>query len=355
MDSKKIIVKNKRNIIIIVILLVMLILGLLLILSFPVSNTDKISDKGNNENVSKVKSEKVDIININSKTRPLAISINNTPIAIQVQQGLNNAYLIYEIPTEGYTSRLLALFKDVDNTKVGTIRSARHNFIDFALESDAIFVSFGWSHYAKDDLNSGSIDFIQGLEGIDEGNMFRENPENLAYEHTVNAYTDSIYDYALNIKNYSKESSDTILLNYCDSDVDLSNTDGAVVANKVTVNYGDITTEFIYDSTEKMYKRVVNGTETKDYLTKESFTTKNIIIEKVSYNMCDDNHYWCLNTIGSGNGYYITNGYAVPIEWNKESRISKTKYTYLDGEEISVSDGRTYIEVQILERDTSIE
>lgn len=61
--------------------------------------------------------------------------------------------------------------------------------------------------------------------------------------------------------------------------------------------------------------------------------------------MMDDNYCWNLHTVGRGEGYYITNGYAVPIQWSKPDRYSKTVYTYADGNEINVSDGRTYIEV----------
>ena len=81
--------------------------------------------------------------------------------------------------------------------------------------------------------------------------------------------------------------------------------------------------------------------------------------------MCDDNYYWDLDTIGSGEGYYITNGYAVPIKWSKSNRKSKTKYMYkegtildgqdVSGQEISVSDGRTWIEVQTKSYSTTIE
>ena len=59
--------------------------------------------------------------------------------------------------------------------------------------------------------------------------------------------------------------------------------------------------------------------------------------------------------VGSGDGYFITNGYAVPIKWNKPSRSAKTTYTYLDGTEIEVSDGRTYIEVQVNNQPLTIE
>lgn len=297
--------------------------------------------------------EIVDIIDVNSKTRPLAISINNTPVAVKVQEGLNKAYIVYEIPTEGFTSRLLALYKDVENVQVGTIRSARHNFLDFAYESDAIFVSYGWSHYAQDKMKKKVIDYVQGIVG--EGSMWRDNKEGLAREHTVYLNTDKVYDYAKNKKNYSLESDNTVLLNYNVKDTDLSNMEEATVAKKVTLPYGNITTVFEYDEDSRMYTRIVNGKITKDHETKEEFTTKNVIIEKVNYSVMPDKYYWDLKTVGSGDGYYITNGYAVPIKWNKESRTNKTKYTYLDGNEISVSDGRTYIEVHITKKSVKIE
>ena len=103
-----------------------------------------------------------------------------------------------------------------------------------------------------------------------------------------------------------------------------------------------------------MYKRNVNGVDTKDLATGELFTTKNIIVQKISYQMADDK-YWDLNLVGEGDGYFVTNGNAVPIKWSKSERKAKTKYTYLDGSEIEVSDGRTYIEIMIYDRPLTIE
>ena len=103
-----------------------------------------------------------------------------------------------------------------------------------------------------------------------------------------------------------------------------------------------------------MYDRYENGSANIDHATKEQFNTKNIIVQKITYNVCDDGYYWDLHTTGSGTGYYITNGYAVPINWSKSSRNDKTKYTYSDGTEIEVSDGRTYIEVQTTSQNLTI-
>ena len=53
-----------------------------------------------------------------------------------------------------------------------------------------------------------------------------------------------------------------------------------------------------------------------------------------------------INNIGSGTGYYISEGYAIPIKWEKKYKASQTIYTYMDGTEISVNDGNTWIHIQ---------
>ena len=57
---------------------------------------------------------------------------------------------------------------------------------------------------------------------------------------------------------------------------------------------------------------------------------------------------------GTGTGYYITNGYAVPITWTKTSRSAQTIYKYIDGTEITVNDGNTFIQIQPINQVTSI-
>lgn len=355
--------KNKNKIILLIIsIVVILIITIVCISMFLLNKKDKNLDIDNiendnniDENEEDIIDKNIDIVNISSSSRPYAVVVNNTPVAVKVQEGLNKAYLVYEIPTEGNTSRLMALYKDAPSDLViGTIRSARHNFIDFALESDAIFCCFGWSHYAQDDMKKGSIDYIQGLYGQP---YYRNNPEGLALEHTAYINMSGLIDFASS--NGIRTTSDkSVLLNYHTDDVNLSLLDEKIVANTIIIPYGaapNITT-FKYNNETKMYSRYENDIECIDHNTKESVTTKNIIIQKIGYSMCADNYYWNLSTVGAGEGYYITNGYAIPIIWNKSTRESKTKYMYKEGtiidgkdvggEEILVSDGRTYIEIQ---------
>lgn len=130
------------------------------------------------------------------------------------------------------------------------------------------------------------------------------------------------------------------------SDVDLSKREDSVSASSVYVPYSSYQyTTFTYDAASGNYLRFASGEPSLDHETGEQFNTKNIIVQKITHSMMDDNYCWNLHTVGRGEGYYITNGYAVPIQWSKSDRYSKTVYTYADGTEINVSDGRTYIEV----------
>lgn len=325
--------------------------------SKEVSVDNQVAETNTTKETEPVEDTTIKIVDVNSKSRPYAVVVNNTPVAVKVQTGLNKAYLVYEIPTEGNTSRLMALYKDVnEDFTIGTIRSSRHDFVDYALESNAIFVHFGWSHYAEDDQKAGSINYINGL--FDEG-FWRNNPEKLASEHTAYTSISKIKETIANkgFKTEVDNADDTILLNYSHEAIDLSKNADATKADKVTISYDghqNVTT-FVYDESSKMYKRQEMGNDCIDHETGETVTTKNIIVEKMPYGVCDDGYYWDLKTTGSGEGYFITDGYAVPIKWSKSSRSSKTVYTYEDGTEINVNDGRTYIELQTTSQNTNIE
>ncbi|MBR2240735.1 MAG: DUF3048 domain-containing protein [Clostridia bacterium] len=361
--------KSKKNVIKVFCVITVLIIGAIVLINilkdkqsantgtessnFQIKENTVVSNNQENESD---ESDKVDIIDVNSKSRPYAIVINNTPIAVKVQTGLNKAYIVYEIPTEGFTSRLMALFKDIpEDLTVGTIRSARHNFIDYALESDAIFVHFGWSGVAEKQEKSGVIDYINGLFDTP---FWRNNPENLPSEHT--AYTSiNKLKQTIQAKNYRTELKDDnliSLLKYASDEVDLSKEANAEEANQIVIPYGDAPniTSFIYDKDNKVYYRQENGNTCVDYNTKEKVNTKNIIVQKITYEGIKNSKYLNLHTTGTGKGYYITNGYAVPITWKKAKRNEKTRYYYSNGKEIKVNDGRTYIEIQTDKKELTI-
>ena len=74
--------------------------------------------------------------------KPVAIVLGNSLGGVP-QWGVENADIIYEMIVEGGITRYMALFLDQDTDRIGSIRSSRHYYLDYALENDAIYVHFG--------------------------------------------------------------------------------------------------------------------------------------------------------------------------------------------------------------------
>ena len=284
------------------------------------------------------------IVDLNSKTRPYAIMINNLGVARPLQSGLQDAMIIYEMIVEGGLTRYMAVFQDQNTERIGSIRSARHYFLDYALENDAIYVHHGNSPQAAADFKTLNIDRIS-VDASKTG--WRDKSLNVSTEHTL--FT-SIAKLNNGVGNKRKTRNKDFLLNYSETPIDLSTKEGAIKANNIEITYsGSVKSSYEYDESAQNYKRSVNGKAHTDYVTKKQYTFKNIITYQVSNTSLNDGSgkdRQTLDNIGSGEGYYITNGYAVPITWSKSSRSSQTVYKYKDGTEIDVNDGNTFIQIQ---------
>jgi hypothetical protein len=92
-----------------------------------------------------------------------------------------------------------------------------------------------------------------------------------------------------------------------------------------------------------------------DAVTGKQYTVKNIITYKVRNSSIDSHDRQNLYNIGSGEGYYISNGKAIKIKWEKKDRSSKTKYTDLSGNELIVNDGNTWIHIEPSDEKLNIE
>ena len=282
--------------------------------------------------------------------RPIAFMIDNNKNA-QPQASLNSTYLVYEIIVEGGESRLMALFKGTVADEVGPIRSARHYFIDYAMENDALYAHLGMSPQAQATFQEFGIQHING-QVYDTGKPRTDTSLYWRVKHKKaphNAYTntESILEVA---KGYGwKTTSDKEpVLNYVTEEVELNQEDSFIV-NSVKIPYAKgHTVEYKYNSETGRYTRWSKGKKMFDEMTGEEVTTKNLIITLAENYTLDDGENkgrQDVLTIGSLDGYYITNGRAIKIKCNKTSRFEQTEYVDLNGNEIKVNDGNTWINV----------
>jgi len=287
---------------------------------------------------------------MNTDTRPVAVMIDNDVAASRPQIGLESAYMVYEIIVEGGASRMMALFKNHDVEKVGPIRSSRHYFLDYALEHDAIYCHAGWSPKAMADIKSLGVNNINGIQGDDGSVYWRDYTYDRTW-HNLYSGVDKLYDKAVNTKKY-RSTTDVSHNLYSNEDLELE-TDSA--ATEIKLPYSTFyRVGYIYDADNMVYKRYVDGREHMSQ-TGDVLTAKNIIIYKVrNFNLNDGDNVGRqdIENIGSGSGYYITNGKVVDIKWSKTSRAGKTLYTTEDGEELVLNPGNTF--VQIMPGDSTI-
>ena len=293
--------------------------------------------------VKKLPVKTLKIVDVNSKTRPYAVMINNNHKAWP-HAGLQDAYISYEIIAEGGITRIMALFKDQDTEKIGSVRSARPYYLDYALENDAIYAHFGWSDDAKSDIGTLNIDNINGLTDSDA--FWRDTTLNKPLEHTAFTSMAKLKKVAKE-KGYTRDTNKDLLLKYSIDEISLKDKEDAIKADSIYIKYSYYTdTSYEYDSENKVYKRSMSNTAHTDAITGKQYTVKNIITYQVENYSYDSYGRQKLNNIGSGDGYFITDGYAVPITWEKDSRSSQTVYKYKDGTEIKVNDGNTFIQIQ---------
>lgn len=339
--------KNNKKVkvsVIVATISIILVIGVALLL-FLGSKKDSTLPKITKKNSSTPTIESnLKIVDLNSKTRPYAVMINNLGVARPLQSGLQDAMIIYEMIVEGGLTRYMAVFQDQNTERIGSIRSARHYFLDYALENDAIYVHHGNSPQAAADFKTLNIDRIS-VDASKTG--WRDKSLNVSTEHTL--FT-NIAKLNNGVGNKRKTRNKDFLLNYSETPIDLSTKEGAIKANNIEITYsGSVKSSYEYDESAQNYKRSVNGKAHTDYVTKKQYTFKNIITYQVSNTSLNDGSgkdRQTLDNIGSGEGYYITNGYAVPITWSKSSRSSQTVYKYKDGTEIDVNDGNTFIQIQ---------
>ena len=334
--------KKKSGTKVLVILLVILIIVAGGILAYKiVSDKNNTEETGEKDNIfsSKVEEKKINIFNGND--RPIAVMIDNHSDAWP-QAGLQKAYMVYEIIVEGGETRLMALFKGADVEKIGPVRSARHYFIDYAMENDAIYTHFGQSPQAESDIKKYSINDINGV--AEDGTTFWRVKEKAAPHNAVTS-TEKLLKSAKN-KKYRTTSSDESVLNYVSDEVNLEDGQGAI---SVTIPHSTLqTVKYVYDEENKVYKRYARNKEQKDWTSGETVTTKNIIITYCdNYTLTDSENKGRqgLKNIGTFDGYYITNGKAIKIKCIKNARDEKTIYQDLEGNKIEINDGNTFVNI----------
>ena len=284
-----------------------------------------------------------ELTDINLKNqRPVAIMVDNEKIALP-HYGLTQADVVYEMvnsTANGRITRLMCLVKDWEKLdQFGSIRSTRPTNVIFASEWNAILCHDGGPFYIDEylaqpfayNLNGGFSRVSNGKPREYTEYICKGDLESRIEKSSFGKEYDGYYN-----GDHFKFASEA-------SPVELK--DG-VTAEKIELPFPHNSSQLEYNDKDGLYYYSEYG---KAHIDPENDNAqlcfKNVIIQSANMNQLDEHGYMVYDVVGSGDGYYITNGKAEPITWKKSCIEDLTVYYDKNGDEITVNTGKTYIAI----------
>lgn len=279
--------------------------------------------------------------------RPFAIMINNIQDAIP-QSGISQADIIYECLVESDITRLMCEFQNIENlTKVGSVRSARHYYMDLADDDAAIYTHYGQSAFAEERMINGYFS-INSLHEYSGTTFYRSSDK--PAPHNVYTSNDGLL-YALECTETDRSYPEGYegRLNFNTEDIIPEAGD---TAEKVTLPFSYNNPWFEYRSEDGLYYRYQYGDAHIDAENNEQLKFKNLIIQYAPCTVISNVGHKDYELFGSGSGLIITDGKAVNITWKRETENDRTTYYYEDGTPAYLNAGKSYI--ALVPSDTSV-
>ena len=267
---------------------------------------------------------------------PVAFMINNTAEA-RPQSGLDKAKLIYQMMTEGRTTRLL-LITDEEEGIVGPVRSARPAYLDLVAQHQAFYCYAGNYAVVKASPVAGQLrilDALKGHYGIFYRSSHRVAPHNL-YTTLEKVYRAAEKDRPpLMPKEPVKGLSvygDFVL------------PENGEPIHELHYRFSGLNETFRYDQEYRAYLKYNNDILLVDEQSKKPLEIANIIVLYRPHSFMPNGVHNKINWIDEGEATYLTGGMKYDITWKKTSHTDPIVYR-LKGEELVLNPGLTWIVV----------
>lgn len=269
--------------------------------------------------------------------RPFAVMMAGDP-ETRPLSGIGSADLVVEMPAiTGSITRYMAVFQCDIPEEIGSLRSARHDFIPLAMGLDAIFVHWGGSHYALDKLNRGIMDNINALSNP-YGAFYRKS--GIPRPHNGFTSADKLVSASEGLE-YRLENT---FEGYPHRIVPSSTQSFPGV---LTIGYPyPFTVRYDYNPQTNGYFRTRGDTKEIDKLTNMQVEAKNVVIMRAVSRQIEG-QYNDVDVEGSGEALVYRAGEEVKGTWSKDPQSSASKLYFFDeaGSEIEFTPGSIWIEI----------
>ena len=280
--------------------------------------------------------------------RPISVMLAGDSVTRPLS-GIAAADLVVEMPviTDGI-NRFLAVYvcpSGGPDAEIGSIRSARDDYLPLAAAFDAIYAHWGGSHFALDALRGGTLDEIDALRNP-YGAYFRKR--GITAPH--NGFTT-----LTRLRNTAvKLGYRMTLLEGFSSSAHGAAGEGAP-AFSVAIGYpGPYRVEWRYDDAQKRYLRWRGGSPEQDKVGDIQVTAGTLVAMRTTSRQIEG-QYNDVRVTGSGEATVYRSGAMISGRWEKAAPPFSAPLRFLDerGEPISFSEGPVWIE--IVQQDTIVE
>jgi hypothetical protein len=278
--------------------------------------------------------------------RPVAVMVNNIKVSLP-QKGIGDADIIYELPVEGAITRLMAVFSDYNKVKdVGSIRSARHDYVELIAPYQPIYVHVGGSVKGKQAIKDYKIDDIDGI--FMSGTAFYQDKERLktkAVEHTWFTNLDRL-NKGIAQKGYKIKLEKPIdpLFQFANVNEDVMQQKAeAVNTNKVNFQFSSTTkAAFTYNAQTKQYEKWQFGEPHIDANTNKVVSVSNVLMMYTDVGLVPNTINKEIN-LSKGTGYYLSHGKRIEVTFSKADVYENLKVFDKNGNELKMNVGKTWV------------
>ncbi len=272
-------------------------------------------------------------------TRPLAVMMPSDPEARPLS-GISQADIVFEMPVDpsGIT-RFMAVFQCEKPKEIGSIRSARNDFIPLAASLKTIYDHWGGEHGALEKLDKHVIDNIDALKY--EGETYYRK-KGVRQPHNGFTNIDLLTKKAQDLKYDLKNSFSGYPHQDKEPKKNLAN-----LTDRVSVNYpGTHGVIWNYDSETNLYSRSRGGSLEVDKDNGQTVKAGVVIIMNTTSSFFKE-QYINVNVQGEGIAQIYQNGSVTSGKWKKDpARLDSKLYFYDDsGKEIQFAPGKIWVEV----------
>lgn len=277
---------------------------------------------------------------------PYCVMIENAAFdGVRPQSGLPDAEIVYEVIVEGGITRFMAVFGDSRPERIGPVRSARDNFVEFAYAYDCPYYHAGGSDTGLQHIRDLGM---RDVDGLIEYQYFWRDPLKFG-PHDFFTSGKLLQKAAKEHGWHNEPDPDFVRWERVDETGSKTYTTSAKseLADSVFVGYDPgYEAEWTYNGNSGVYKRKTAGVPHLDAETQKPLTAKNIVLLHVGDGQPIPGKgriNWPV--IGRGKVDIVYGGRVYRGFWRKAGERSRLQFVDDEGNRLPLAIGNTWVQV----------